>query len=64
MKYVFEMEDLECANCAAKMERDISVLPGVHKVSVNFLTQKNDTGSGGQPVGAHFKAGTENLQKV
>ena len=40
MKYVFEMEDLECANCAAKMERDISVLPGVHNVSVNFLTQR------------------------
>lgn len=40
MKYVFEMEDLECANCAAKMERDISVLSGVQRVSVNFLTQK------------------------
>lgn len=40
MKKTFELEDLDCANCAAKMEDAISKLPGVKKVSVNFLTQK------------------------
>lgn len=40
MKKVFKMQDLDCANCAAKMERAIEKLPGVQKVSVNFMTQK------------------------
>lgn len=40
MKKVFELEDLDCANCAAKMEKDISRIDGVEKVSVNFMRQK------------------------
>ena len=40
MKKVFKLQDLDCANCAAKMENAIAKLPGVQKVSVNFMTQK------------------------
>ena len=40
MKKVFRMEDLECANCAAKMENAIRRLDGVESVSVNFLASK------------------------
>ena len=40
MKKVYRMEDLDCANCAAKMEAAIAKLDGVKHVSVNFLTQK------------------------
>ncbi len=40
MKKVYNMEDLDCANCAAKMERAIAKLEGVISVRVNFLTQK------------------------
>jgi len=40
MKKVFKMEELECANCAAKMEEAISKLEGVEKVSISFMTQK------------------------
>ena len=40
MKKVYKMQDLECANCAAKMEREISKIDGVVKASVNFMTQK------------------------
>ena len=40
MKKSFAMEDLDCANCARKMEDAIQKLDGVHSVSVNFLTQK------------------------
>ena len=36
----FKLEDLDCANCAAKMEEAIGKLPGVTKVSVNFMAQK------------------------
>ncbi len=40
MKKTYELEDLDCANCAAKMERKISKIKGVDGVEVNFLTQK------------------------
>ena len=40
MKKKFAMEDLDCANCAAKMEDAIKKLDGVRDASVNFLTQK------------------------
>lgn len=40
MKKVFELEDLDCANCAAKMEDAIKKIPGVNDASVSFMTQK------------------------
>ena len=40
MKKHFKMQNLDCANCAAKMEAAIQRLEGVEKVSVNFLTQR------------------------
>ena len=40
MKKVFKMQDLDCANCAAKMEAAISKIPGVQKATMNFMTQK------------------------
>ncbi|MCI8912256.1 MAG: heavy-metal-associated domain-containing protein [Clostridia bacterium] len=40
MKKTFKLQDLDCANCAAKMERGISKIDGVKQVNVNFLTQR------------------------
>lgn len=40
MKKSFKMEDLDCANCAAKMERVIAEIPGVNKATVSFMAQK------------------------
>ncbi len=40
MKKVFKLQDLDCANCAAKMEQAIGKINGVTSVRVNFLTQK------------------------
>lgn len=40
MKKKFKMEDLDCANCAAKMEATIKKIEGVNEVSINFLAQK------------------------
>lgn len=40
MKKVFELEDLDCANCAAKMENAVRNIEGVTDVSVNFIAQK------------------------
>ena len=40
MKKVFVMEDLDCANCAAKMEDAIRKLEGVTYVSISFMAQR------------------------
>lgn len=40
MKKKFKLQDLDCANCAAKMEAAIRKLPGVNDASVSFLAQK------------------------
>ena len=38
MRKSFKLENLDCANCAAKMEAGISELPGVNKASISFMT--------------------------
>lgn len=40
MKKVFQLEDLDCANCAAKMQDAILKIDGVTDAEVNFLLQK------------------------
>ena len=40
MKKTYKMTELDCANCAAKMEDKIKKLEGVNSVSVNFATAK------------------------
>ena len=40
MKKRYKMVDLDCANCAAKMEDAIRKIDGVNDVSVSFLSQK------------------------
>ncbi len=40
MKKAFKLEDLDCANCAAKMEDAINKINGVKKATVSFMMQK------------------------
>lgn len=40
MKKTIKLKDLDCANCAAKIETAISRLDGVTEVNVNFMNQK------------------------
>lgn len=40
MKKKFKLQDLDCANCAAKMEEAIKKIDGVADASVNFMMQK------------------------
>lgn len=40
MKKKFKLQDLDCANCAAKMEDAIKKIPGVQDAVVSFMTQK------------------------
>ena len=40
MKRTFTLEELDCANCAAKMEAKINEIDGVISATVSFMTQK------------------------
>ncbi len=40
MKKQFKMIDLDCANCAAKMEAAIKKIDGVQDATVNFMSQR------------------------
>lgn len=40
MKKTFKIEDLDCANCAAKFENAVKEIDGVNAVTVSFMAQK------------------------
>ena len=40
MKKKFKLQDLDCANCAAKMEDAIKKIAGVNDANVSFMAQK------------------------
>ena len=42
MKKVFKLNDLDCANCAAKMEAAIQKLDGVKSATISFMTLEAD----------------------
>lgn len=40
MKKIYKLEDLDCANCAAKMENAINAIDGVQSATVSFMMQR------------------------
>lgn len=40
MKKAYKLQDLDCANCAAKIEEAVGKISGVEKANVSFLSQK------------------------
>ena len=40
MKKNYKLEDLDCANCAAKMERAVAKIDGVNSVSISFMSPR------------------------
>ncbi len=40
MKFIYRLEDLDCAHCASKMESVISKIEGVKSAQISFLAQK------------------------
>ncbi|NMS91882.1 heavy-metal-associated domain-containing protein [Clostridioides difficile] len=40
MKKKFDLINLDCANCAAKMENAVSKIEGVNSANFSFMTQK------------------------
>ena len=40
MEFVYKIKNLDCANCAKKLERAIQKLPDVKSVNLSFMTEK------------------------
>lgn len=40
MRKVFKLDEIDCANCAQKLQDAIKKVDGVEDASVNFMTQK------------------------
>ncbi len=40
MKKNIKIENLDCANCAAKLESKLAKIEGINHVSINFLSQR------------------------
>lgn len=40
MRKSFKLDEIDCANCAAKLQDKICALPGVESASINFMLQK------------------------
>ncbi len=40
MKSKFKIKGLDCANCAAELERAIQKIDGIESVNISFLTEK------------------------
>ena len=40
MKIKFKIVGIDCANCAAELERAIQKVSGVENASINFMTEK------------------------
>ena len=53
MRKSFQLSDLDCANCAAKLEAAISQIPGLSNVSVSFMAQK-----------LSFDTNSDNLEEI
>ena len=60
MKKVYRLEDLDCANCAAKMERAINKIDGVQAASVSFMAQRLSV----EADEARFEEIMERVEKV
>ena len=56
--------DVDCANCAAKMERAVAKIPGVKSVSISFLTQKISVGTDGDSLDDIMKEAARVCKKV
>ena len=65
MKKKFKLTDLDCANCAAKMEDMANKTTGVANATVSFMTQKMkvefEDGADDKPV---MKQVLKNCRKV
>ena len=50
MKKTYRLQNLDCANCAAKMEKAIRKISGVREATVSFMAQRLMIDTGDEPL--------------
>ena len=63
MKKTFKLVDLDCANCAAKMEAAVQKIDGVTAASVSFMAQKMTIEGDDARFDADREGGSQGVQK-
>jgi len=64
MKKTFKLEGLDCANCAAKIEKAINELDGVKNATVNFITTKMVIEADDEKMPAIIEAAEKTVKKI
>ncbi|MBP3376774.1 MAG: cation transporter [Clostridia bacterium] len=64
MRKTYTLEDLDCANCAAKMEAAINKIDGVIEAKVSFMTQKLTIEADEKDFDKILKAAQKAIKKV
>lgn len=64
MRKTYKLEDLDCANCALRMEEAISKLEGVNSASINFVTQKLRLETEDDDQGEVLEAAQKEIKKI
>lgn len=64
MKKTYALEELDCANCAAKMEAAINKIDGVIEAKVSFMTQKLTIEADEKDFDKILKAAQKAIKKV
>ena len=64
MKKIFELDEVDCANCARKMQEAVAKIDGVDNVTVNFFTQKMTLEAADDKFDSVLKEAIKVLKKV
>ena len=64
MKKTYELEDLDCAHCAAKMEDAIRKIDGVISANISFMTQKLTVEAEEKDLDKILKAAQKAIKKI
>ena len=64
MKKTFKLDEVDCANCAAKMEAAINKLDGVTEATVSFMTQKLTIEADEKDFDKILKAAQKAIKKI
>ena len=64
MKKIYNLEELDCAHCAAKMEDAIRKIDGVISASISFMTQKLTIEAADEDFDKVLKAAQKAIKKI
>ncbi len=64
MTKTYKLEELDCANCAAKMEDAINKMPEIKTAAVSFMTQKLTIETDGEITDALMKKVAKTCKKI